>query len=188
MRHKYVTEAVVLGHTAAREQAATVTLLTRDLGLIRARAEGFLKPASKMAHALQTLSACEATLVRGKDTWRLTGALLTDNRFLALDRSARLRAARVTGLLLRLVQGEHADTELFEAFEGFLAALPGKGEEAQDALECLAALRMLRSLGLDTARLPEGGELYESSALEAIEADRADVIRRINRGIAASGL
>lgn len=188
MRHKYATEAIVLGHYAAREQAASVILLTCDLGLIRARAEGLRKPSSKMAHALQTLSECEVTLLRGKDTWRLAGAILTKNWFLALDRAARLRAARVTGLLLRLVQGEHADTELFDAFSGFLRELPGKDEAAQDALECLAALRILRSLGLDTGALPEGGEMYETSALEAIETERKDVIMRINRGIAASGM
>ena len=43
-----------------------VTLLTPELGLVRARAEGVRRSGAKLAHALQTLHASDVILVRGK--------------------------------------------------------------------------------------------------------------------------
>ncbi len=81
MRHKYASPAVVVARSPLGERAVLLTLLTGDLGLIRARAEGLRKPGAKLAHALQTFSESEVTLVRGKDGggWRapcfpITGA------------------------------------------------------------------------------------------------------------------
>lgn len=183
MRHKYVTEGMVLARTPIKESALLVTLLTEEFGLIRARAEGLRKPGAKLAHALQTLDTSEVTLVRGKDGWRLSGALVSQHGFRTLDRASRLRAGRVAGLLLRLVQGETSDPALFVLFKEFLATLPGLSEGGQDTLECMTALKMLALLGLDAGPIPE---VLEHEALEP-ETRRA-LVTRINHGILASGL
>lgn len=183
MRHKYVTRAFVLQRTPIKEAATLVTLLTDDFGLIRARAEGLRKPGAKLASALQTLSEAEVTLVRGKDGWRLSGALLSEDWFAKLDRVARQRAGRITGLLLRLVHGEASDPVIYAAFEELLRRLPSLPEEAQDTLECLTALRVLASLGLDSGPLPD----LEPDTPIAPQT-RRDIVMRINRGINASGL
>lgn len=151
--------------------------------MLRARAEGLRKPGAKLAHALQTLDACEVTLVRGKEGWRLSGALLEERWFEKLDRKGRERAGRVNGLLLRLVQGETNDTFLFSIFMRFLEALSGREEEGQDAVECFTALRILASLGLDAGTIPDDNEY---APLEPEE--RRTLVTRINRGITASGL
>jgi len=182
MRHKYATRALVLSRQPLAESAVLVTLLTSEFGIVRARAEGLRKPGAKLAHALQTLDECEATLVRGKEGWRLSGALLLASWFSKLDRPARLRAGRIAGLMLRLVHGETNDPSLFMLYESFLAGLPGAGDEAQDAAECFAALRLLAALGLDAGPLPD----TDAEALSAEE--RRALVTRINRGIAASGL
>ncbi len=158
-----------------------VTLLTEDFGLVRARAEGIRKPGSKLTHALQTLSETEVVILSGKDGWRLAGAVLEENWFAKLSRSGRLRAGRVGGLLLRLVQGESADARLFQVFIDFVRALPSLQEEEQDAMECAVALDVLRLLGLDDG--PEAS-CKEHASIE----DRRALIARINRGISASGL
>ncbi|MES2668419.1 MAG: recombination protein O N-terminal domain-containing protein [Patescibacteria group bacterium] len=183
MRHKYETEAIVLARAPLAEAAALVTLLTAEFGLIRARAEGLRKPGAKLAHALQTLDRAEVTLVRGKEGWRLSGAVLGEHVFGSLDRPARLRAGRVGGLLLRLVHGEANDPALFDLFAEFLETLPDLEEDAQDTLECVTALRMLAMLGLDAGPLPTTGEKEPLTA----EARRA-IVTRINQGILASGL
>lgn len=188
MRHKYTTCAIVLGRGPVREAGTLITLLTEDLGLVRARAEGVRKPGSKLTHALQTLSESEVVLLSGKEGWRLAGAVLTENWFGTLSRAGRLRAGRVASLLLRLVQGEGGDSSLYAAYAGFLRALPALAEEDQDLAECLAALSILRALGLDNAPLPAGNAPYALEALEAAKKERRDLIVRINRGIAASGL
>ncbi|KND46832.1 MAG: DNA repair protein RecO [Parcubacteria bacterium C7867-004] len=183
MRHKYVTRALVLKRTSLKESASLITLLTDDLGLIRARAEGLRKPGAKLASALQTLSETEVTLVRGKEGWRLSGALLTEDHFRNLDQQGRLRAGRVASLLLRLVHEEAGDSVLYDTYLDFLRALPEATEDAQDALECLAALTILRSLGLDAGPLPS---IEINEPLSPIT--RRDIVMRINRGITASGL
>ncbi len=183
MRHKYVTSSIVLARTPLAESASLVTLLTDEFGLICARAEGLRKPGAKLAHALQTLDRSSVTLVRGKEGWRLSGALLEEHWFAKLDRPARLRAGRVAGLLLRLVRGEANDPELYNLFAQFLEALPERSEESQDALECITALHMLAILGLDAGALP-GTDHYEPLTAE----ERRALVTRINHGIQASGL
>ncbi len=183
MRHKYTTRAIVLARSPLAESASLVTLVTEEFGILRARAEGLRKPGAKLAHALQTLYECEVTLVRGKEGWRLSGALLEKSFLDALDAKGRARVGRINGLVLRLVHGESNDTFLFSILKRFLEALPGRSEEEQDAAECFAALRILASLGLDAGSIPDDNE-YEPLAPDA----RRELVTRINRGIAASGL
>ncbi|MDQ1299772.1 MAG: repair protein RecO [Patescibacteria group bacterium] len=183
MRHKYVTAALVLARTPFKESAALVTLLTEEFGLVRARAEGLRKSGAKLAHALQTFDRCEVTLVRGKEGWRLSGAILEESWFKRLKRLERMRAGRMAGLLLRLVHGEANDPSLFVLFTEFLEALPELSEEAQDTAEIMTALRVLAVLGLDVGVLPHVG-IYEP----LLSDQRRELVMRVNRGIAASGL
>ncbi|MDB5264899.1 MAG: repair protein RecO, repair protein RecO [Parcubacteria group bacterium] len=187
MRHNYATRALVLGRASVREAGVLVFLLTPDLGLVRARAEGLRKPGSKLAHALQTFSESDVILLRGKDGWRLSGAVLVENHFASLAPEVRLRAGRIAGLLLRLVHGEQTDPILFDIVRGLLIALPSLSPEEQDAAECIAALRVLNVLGLDAGPVL-AGEGYKPEALALSPEERRDIVGRINRGIVASGL
>jgi recombinational DNA repair protein (RecF pathway) len=197
MRHKYASPAIVLSRTPLSEASALITLLTSEVGLVRARAQGVRKPGAKMASALQTFVECDVTLLRGKEGWRLAGALHTNDWFAKLERPARLRAGRIANLLLRLVHDETSDSAsneiFFNIFREFLSALSQTNgpldETEQDAAECLAALRILHALGVDAGDVP--GTVtgnYTSEILEQVADNRADLILRINRGIAASGL
>jgi recombinational DNA repair protein (RecF pathway) len=198
MRHKYATPAIVLSRSPLSEASSLITLLTSDVGLVRARAQGVRKPGAKMASALQTLVECDVMLLRGKEGWRLAGALHTNDWFAKLSRPARLRAGRIASLLLRLVHGETADASstFYTIFLQYLMALSElsatateSDEAAADAAECLVALRILHALGVDAGSIP--GELrggYTAEILESVIENRPDFVLRINRGIAASGL
>ena len=193
MRHKYATPAIVLSRIPLSEASALITLLTADVGLVRARAQGVRKPGAKMASALQTFVESDVMLLRGKEGWRLAGALHTVDWFGKLSRPARLRAGRIATLLLRLVHGESAEASaiFYTIFLEFLRALVDhtEQEEEADAAECLAALRILRALGVDAGDIPGGlsGD-YSSETLTEVISSRADVVSRINKGISASGL
>ena len=186
MRPKYATRGIVLARHPMGEASASVAFLTAEFGLIRTRVQGIRKPGAKLAPALQTFAECDAILVRGKDGWRLSGAILVENWFRTLTSSARERAGRVASLVQRLVHGESADHAVFLAFSEFLAALPTLSEEAQDAAEVLAALRIVRALGLDAGTVP--GETYDEATLRLLTEDRRGAVLRINNGLRASGL
>lgn len=189
MRHKYETRGIVLSRSPVGEASSFVTLLTPELGLVRALAQSVRRSGAKLAPALTTYVESEVVLVHGKDGWRLAGAVLKESWFAALPSAdARRSAARVCGLLLRLVAGEAQDSNLFPIVSGFFAALAKLPRELVEAAEALAVLRILATLGLDAGKIPGEPGDFSLQTLAAVQADRADYIVRINHGIAASGL
>jgi len=188
MRHKYSTRAIVLGRQPSGEESLSASLLTEDFGLIRARSQGARKRGSKMSAGLQTLSSSDVTLLRGRDGWRMAGAVPEVNWARDLSAEARTRAARVLELADRLIRGEHEDAALFSILDGFLRSLPERTSEDQDALEALAVVRLLHALGLDAGDVFGEPDEYTEEAIASATHARASLIARINRGIAASGL
>jgi DNA repair protein RecO len=188
MHQTYATRGIVLARTHIAEASTLVTVLTQDLGLVRGRAQGLRKSGAKLAVALTTLAESDLTFIRGKEAWRLSGAILAHNWMESLTREARVRAARVAGLILRFVSGEVRDPAFFDTFSAFLRALTTLSDDDADAAECLAVLRILHALGLDTGGLPGAHDEYSPEALALIAADRKAYVNRINRGIEASGL
>lgn len=162
---------------------------------MRARAQGVRRPGAKLAAALATFAESSLVLVRGKEDWRIAGAVLEENWFTRIETaSSREVAARVSGLLLRLVAGEVHDPKLFLIVRGFFEALasppfgsPDVGDVHETA-EVLAALRVLAALGLDAGEIPGEVSEFTPSLLADIREARTNYIARINRGIAASGL
>lgn len=189
MRHKYETRGIILSRTPSGEANAFVTLLTPTLGLVRARAQSVRRSGAKLSAALVTFAESDLMLVRGKEGWRIVGAVLSENWFMKMERTnSRRRAARVSGLLVRLVAGEANDPELFPIIRGFLEALVTLPEDTHEAIEMLAALRALAVLGLDVGEIPGEAAAFTPTLLAAVEVDRTSYVARINRGITASGL
>ncbi len=188
MRHKYSTNGIVLARYPVGEANSLIILLTSEFGLVRAKATGIRKPGAKLASALQVLAQSDVVLIHAKDGWRITGALLERSWFQELPMSARERAGRIASLLLRLVRGESADSELFSSYLEYLGTLISIPEETQDSVECLSALHILHTLGFDAEELPGKSLNYSSAALQEVQTDRQSIILRINRGLQASGL
>src|SRR3989344_3293576 len=100
MRHKYETRGIVLSRSPLGEANSFVTLLTPDLGLVRARAQGLRRSGAKLAAALATFAESEIVLLRGKEHWRIAGAVLEENWFSRIQGAGpRVKAARACGLL-----------------------------------------------------------------------------------------
>lgn len=189
MRHKYETRAIVLSRSPLGEANAYITLLTPELGLVRARAQGLRRPGAKLAAALTTFAESNVVLVRGRENWRLAGAVFIESwsRRIKLT-EARSRAGRVSSLLLRLVAGEVHDSKLFPIVKGFFDALATLPEDTHEAAEILAALRILAVLGLDAGRIHGNASEFTRPLLTEILKNRIGYIARINNGIVASGL
>ncbi|MDP2594153.1 MAG: recombination protein O N-terminal domain-containing protein [bacterium] len=191
MRHKYDTRAIVLARAPFGETHAHLAVLTSDLGLVWARAAGLRRAESKLAHALVTFAESDVVLVRGREGWRITGAILRENWFVRLEMSdARRRAARVAGLLLRLSPGESPERSPFAILTSFFDALSHEAEQVREGAEMLAVAHLLATLGfaeVENAR-EEVVSPFSPENLVRVANEREHYITRINRGIAASGL
>lgn len=189
MRHKYETRGFVLSRSSVGEASTFVTLITPDLGLVRALSQGVRKSGAKLAHALATFAESDVVLVRGKEGWRLSGAVLAENWFAKLGRTEpRARAGRICSLLLRLVAGEAHDSALFPVVKGFFEAMATLPDDMHEAAEILAAIRILSALGFDDGELFGAPSDFTQSLLSDIQKNRTRYIARINRDIEASGL
>lgn len=178
----------MLSRSSVGEASVFVILLSPELGLLRALVQGVRKSGAKLAHALTTLAESDVVLVRGKDGWRVAGAVPAEDWFLRLRTGeARARAGRVVSLLLRLVAGEEREQELFPVLKEFFEALAELPDNFHEAAEILAALRILAALGLDSGETAGGG-ISSRERLGEILKNRTAYIARINEGITASGL
>jgi len=189
MRHKYETRGIILARSPLGEMSAFVTVLTPELGLLRARAQSVRRSGAKLSAALATFAESSLVLVRGREGWRISGAVLEVHWLAQIERpAARAVAARVSGLLTRLVAGEVHDPKLFSIVISFFEALKTLPEDSYEAAEALAALRVLAVLGLDAGGIPGEGAEFSPAVLAEVAKNRAGYILRINHGIEASGL
>lgn len=179
----------MLARSPVGEASSFVTLLTPELGLVRVLAQSVRRQGAKLAAALTTYTESAVVLVHGRDGWRLAGAVLETNWFSQLQNVDEVpRAARVVGLLLRLVAGEAPDPALFPIVTGFFRALTELSSELHEPAEMLAALRVLAELGFDAGTIPGEVAEFTPALLTEIRTVRTDYIARINHGIKASGL
>jgi DNA repair protein RecO (recombination protein O) len=135
--HIYTTKGLILSERPLREADRLYSILTRDLGLVRATALGVRKEASKLRGALEPVSLSTVSLVRGKEHWRLTSAEFLKS----------FKKSKPLVLLEQLVAGEAVHPELFDAVEKHL-----ESDETTLVAQILYHLGYLKS---DDLNLPE---------------------------------
>jgi len=192
--HIYHTRGIILGSVSTGESNRFYKLFTEELGLVSASAQSVRDNKSKLRYVLQDFSFVHIDLVRGKEVWRITSAL----EWRALPQTkedARLLKlfARYASLLVRLLQGEGKEPEIFKDMVGVVDffethTLP---LELNLSFESLIAMRVLVYLGyLD----PQGYEIFLEAGvwtkeiLEEFEKIRSRVLPLINEALHASHL
>ena len=194
------TDCFILKSSPSGEANKQLDLFTRDLGFIRASAQGVRYLKSKLRYSLTDFSFARASLVRGKEVWRVTTAFKKEDTMSGIvDREARETLFRIFALLRRLLQGEEAHPELFEIVEKVFYILKEISEKKPSdlparasAIEELTVLRILFLLGYvrdDPAlrTFVEGSEFGEEILVKSSEA-RKIMIGEINRALHASSL
>lgn len=190
MYQKYHTEALVLGSRESGESDKSVALLTRDFGLVRARASGLRSEKSKMRYALQDFSHSNVSLVKGKRAWRVAGA--TALQVAQGDPRGTASFARISELVLRLVHGEERSDYLFEALREAHGALMQENADAHGMIEIVCVARVLYALGYISSEAL-GAALFSHTAytgeslLEA-ETMKDKLLTSINKAIAETQL
>ncbi len=140
------------------------SILTRELGLIRASAIGVRKETSKLRGALEPFSLSEISLVRGKEYWRVTSAQFIEKFANATS------IAKPLSLLEKLVQGESAHPELFDAIEKFASLYKGGDKEFEIRFVAIILFHL--------------GYLKEVD----LNLDKKELVKAINEGLQSSHL
>jgi hypothetical protein len=184
---------IVVARRSSGEGSVRVSLYTDALGLVSALAKSAREERSKLRPHLQVGTLGTFTLVKGRDVWRITGALNAENSYFALagKPEAQAASARVLSIVRQFVRGEGSDPYLFSALFDFFRALSGMGMEDMPAAECVAILRLLAALGYigeDPRMAPFLKISYAPALLADAKASRKYLVQFINEGIAVSGL
>ena len=144
----YTTPAFLLRSRPSREDSRVLTLYTRELGLVEAYAQGVRKLKSKLRPHLSELSLARVSLVRGREFWRLTSA---ENLATFGDcQPEKLRlVSRFFRLVLKLINGEFRQPELFDELENGLVFLTETNLDPRSLhhFEIVMVLKILYHLG-----------------------------------------
>jgi DNA repair protein RecO len=193
----HVTEGITLSKRSLGEANTLVSILTEDMGLLRAKATSTRAEQSKLRYGLEPLTSARFSFVQGKYEWRLTGVEDISRALISMHLQNRVAAGRVTKLLLRLIQGSEEGREegksLFKTVrQGLLQLSLAEGGEEVAGIECVLVLRVLSHLGYlprSAALAPYvEGEFEEAKNAVLNTASRAFIIRAINESLRETGL
>lgn len=194
--HIYQTDAFVLNGINTGDSNRYIDVFTREIGLVRASAQGARYEKSKLRYSLQNYTYSNVSLVRGREIWRITGALHLHNTFydLASNNFKNILCSRVFSVLRRLLHGEEKNEYLFETMVLFVDFLKYNkfSEKELKFLESLVVLRILHNLGYvsDESHFSEfiKDNKFSIGLLEKIEKIEKHTIKEINRALEASHL
>jgi recombinational DNA repair protein (RecF pathway) len=193
MHHIYTTDSLIL-RRLPEDTSASYLILTKDLGLIRARAQGVRKHESKLKPALQEYCQSHVSFVRGKHGWRVTNAIPIRNLYIECGNDhAKQVIAQICLTLVRLVQGEHIDSVLFEiSLSGFKKIL-SVSDDLISNIEVLILLRILFVLGYvatgaNISKAIESMTDYSQSTMSFVQKNKSKIISVINKGLNESQL
>jgi recombinational DNA repair protein (RecF pathway) len=192
-RREVVTEGFVLARASAGEGSARVLFYTKELGLVSALAKSAREERSQLRPHLLPGSSGIFRLVKGRDTWRVTGASRTTDSYFSLagKKNAQDAAQRVLQGVRQFVHGEGADPELFSGLHAFFDSLHALPDEYAPDAENIAILKLLAGLGYvrgSPALSVFMGARYSEDSLSRAHTERSVIVRAINEAIHASGL
>jgi DNA repair protein RecO (recombination protein O) len=188
MHHIYHTEGIILESKNYGEAGKYYFLLTRDLGMIYASAQGVRKLSSKLRFILQDFSYVKVDLVRGKDFWRITSASKTDRLENLSKNPFTLKIfANISRLLKRLLAGEAPNEILFlDLLNGLDFLEKSRLENEFENIEAIIVLRILNNLGYlggDQAIKDMIKSPFEDNLVFEARKSRRKILSEINKSI-----
>ncbi len=192
--HIYHTHGFILVSRAHGEANKTLTIYTRELGLVRARAQGIRLHKSKLKFGLQDFSYAKIDLVRGKEIWRVTTATTIDSfPFIRRGRHSIVLMAQIAKLIERLCAGEEANVKVFnEMIQAFyLLDKENVTKEECDSIEMYLVLRIVHSLGYvgeNEILVKYLGDEFNHEQLPHILSEKKSVLTHINKALLESQL
>lgn len=192
--HIHHTEGIILQTKGVSDANVVLFIYTKDMGLVIARATSLRLHRSRLRFVLQRFSRAHIDLVRGKHGWLLTSARqINTNSDIYRHQNRKISYAVITGIILRLIQGEESNPLLYDDICKLIEILRKlESKESCFAFELLATIRILNILGYWEKK--DGDDIYISETLNPKEAivsvfkNRKQLIPRINESLRASSL
>ncbi len=194
MHHIYHTHGFILFSRNIGEANKILTIYTREMGLVRAVAQGVRLHKSKLRFTLQDFSYVNVDLVRGKELWRVTsGKHISSFPFARRNSFSLILVTRVSRLLERLCVGESPNEDIFDDFIQALYLLDSEdvSPSRREALELHLVLRIMNSLGYigDSDMLTKYlSSSFDYSKVETLLKERQSIIAHINKALNESQL
>lgn len=194
MHHIYHTKGFVLSSKSRGEADKILVLYTRELGLIKAVAQGIRLEKSKSRFALQDFSLADIDLVRGRDIWRVTSSKPENSfPFLRTDKKSFELFFKIAKLLDRLCPGEESNKNIFDAMVQVFHLLDSGSvtTENREAMELYLVLKIMHELGYigESKTLNEylNGD-FENKKIYSLLKEKKFIIANINNAIRQSHL
>lgn len=194
MHHIYHTHGFILSSRNRGEANKMLTIYTREMGLVRAAAQGIRLHKSKLRFTLQDFSYVNVDLVRGKEMWRVTSARYINSfPFARANSQSFLLMTRVNKLLERVCDGEVQNEIIFDDLLQALHLLDDEGvsKESREALELHLVLRIMNNLGYigdSDILLKYLGSAFSHDKIEMLLKERVSIIGHINKALNESQL
>jgi len=172
------TEGIILKSIDQGESDVLVSVLTKDLGHIYARASGVRDIKSKNRFALQEHSHSNLSLIQGKNGWKITNTSHLKSLYFDSIHSFQKEAIlKILVIVKRLFIGEDSHPKVFvDLTSSFDQIVISKTKEEVDKISATALFNFLNDLG------------YIENA-NNFDLDNLDGLREvINKGINESGL
>lgn len=184
----YTTEAIVLRVVPNGEANSDVVLFTRDLGKITVRAQSARKQESKMRMYLTRFRVVVVDLVKGKNTWRLTGITGDPIGNQVYADGIVQSLARVIRLSEFLIHGEEAHPALYDFFKYYLSGIghnvPTVAVNYSKGFEIVGVIKLLEYLGYWHGSQMDNA--VTSALIEECYINRRVLVKQINESISAT--
>lgn len=191
MHHIYTTESFIIKREPLGESAYYI-ILTKDLGLLRARAQGIRGVQSKLKGTLQEFSLATISFVHGKTGWKITTALPNRNLWNELAGKTKVRKilTRISQAVTRLIAGQENNPEIFSIISSGLVFIAEHPDSA-DVVEPIIIVRLLHALGYvaltdQNKNLFEHIDDFKEEVLEIARRERISLIMAVNKGFKES--
>lgn len=191
--HVYNTKGIVIKRKVSGESDTVLYILTEDFGLIIASARATRNSGSKLKGSLQEYSLCEVSLVKGKNGWKITNAILINNFYFDLNKESKKILAKICLLLTKIIVGEIPHREVFDIVRSGFLSLSQSNEEDYRFIESLVVLRVLRELGYvvfneeSSIYLSDNND-WSSALLMHVKENSFEVVKLINKALKESQL
>src|SRR3989344_1682744 len=191
--HIYTTEGIILKRMPFGEANIVLHILTSDLGLIMASARSARLSVSKLRPALQEYTLGMVSCVKGKNGWKVTNVVETENFFFEYPKYCHRVLAQISSVLLQMITGESPHSEIFQTVKSGFEFLKDVREKDMTSFETLMILRILHELGYvesdeNTGSFLEDMDGWNNPLLHKVEENKKSMVGIINKALKESHL